>query len=91
MKHYFVENPVSGKNNPIDIIKEKVIPAAEEAGIDYEVYVTKERGDAIRFVREKAAEAGDETVRFYAVGGDGTLYEVVNGAVGFPKIGRAHV
>ena len=85
MKHYFVENPVSGKNNPIDIIKEKVIPAAEEAGIDYEVYVTKERGDAIRFVREKAAEAGDETVRFYAVGGDGTLYEVVNGAVGFPN------
>ncbi len=86
MKHYFVENPVSGKNNPIDIINELVIPAAEEAGIDYEVYRTKERGDGIRFVREKAKEANGEPVRFYSVGGDGTLYEVVNGAVGFDNV-----
>lgn len=85
MKHYFVENPVSGKNNKIDIVNEMIIPAAKRAGIDYEVYSTKERGDGIRFVKEMCEKANGEPVRFYAVGGDGTLYEVVNGAVGYPN------
>ena len=83
MKHYFVENPVSGKNNPVDIVNELIIPAAEKNGIDYEIYQTKERGDGERFVREKCKEANGAPVRFYSVGGDGTLYEVVNGAFGF--------
>ena len=85
MKHYFVQNPNSGKNQKIDVIKECVIPAAEKAGIDYEIYDTTCKGDATRFCKEKAEEAkkAGENVRFYAVGGDGTLYEVVNGVVGY--------
>ena len=82
VKHYFVVNPVSGKNNKTDIVNELIIPACEKLGVDYEVYTTKEAGDGIRFVDETATAAGDSKVRFYAVGGDGTLYEVVNGAYG---------
>ena len=36
MKHYFVQNPNSGKNQKIDVIKECVIPAAEKAGTEAE-------------------------------------------------------
>lgn len=88
MKHYFIENPNSGKNNTVDVVKELVIPAAEKNGIDYEIYQTTGPGDATRFCKEKAEEAkqAGEKVRFYAVGGDGTLYEVVNGAFGYDNV-----
>ncbi|MEE1300401.1 MAG: diacylglycerol kinase family protein, partial [Acutalibacteraceae bacterium] len=82
LKHYFVVNPVSGKNNKIDIVNELIIPACEKLGVDYEIYTTKAAGDGIRFVDETATALGDAPCRFYAVGGDGTLYEVVNGAFG---------
>ncbi len=85
MKHYFVVNPVSGKNIPYDVVNDYIIPAVQKTGVDYEIYNTTCAGDGTRFVKEKAAEAGGEPVRFYAVGGDGTLYEVCNGAVGFPN------
>ena len=44
-----------------DVIKECVIPAAEKAGIDYEIYDTKCKGDATNFCREKAEEAKKST------------------------------
>ena len=83
MKHYFVVNPKSGKNDKIDVIKDCVIPACEKTGVDYEIYETTCAGDGTRFVKETAAAANGEPVRFYAVGGDGTLYEIINGAYGF--------
>lgn len=85
MKHYFIDNPVSGKNNPVNVIQELVIPAAEKAHIDWTVYVTKYPGDGERYVREVLKNGSGEPVRFYAVGGDGTLFEVVNGAYGYPN------
>lgn len=85
MKHYFVVNPVSGKNIQFDVVNDYIIPAVEKTGIDYEIYMTKEAGDGTRFVKDKVEEANGEPVRFYAVGGDGTLYEVCNGAVGYPN------
>ncbi len=82
LKHYFVVNPVSGKNIEIDFVNDLIIPACEKLGVDYEVYETQYQGDGIRFVDETATKMGDKPCRFYAVGGDGTLYEVVNGAYG---------
>ncbi|MBQ8469492.1 MAG: hypothetical protein IJ547_02740 [Clostridia bacterium] len=88
MKHYFIQNPNSGKNNKVDIIKDLVIPAAEKAGVDYEIYDTQCAGDATRFCKEVAQQAKEkgETIRIYAVGGDGTLYEVINGVVGYDNV-----
>lgn len=82
VKHYFVVNPVSGKNIDIDFVNDLIIPACEKLGADYEIYETKQAGDGIRFVDETATEMGSRPCRFYAVGGDGTLYEVANGAFG---------
>lgn len=83
MKHYFVVNPKSGKNETIDFVNDLIIPAAEKTGIEYEIYETAYAGDGTRFVKETAAAANGAPVRFYAVGGDGTLYEIINGAYGF--------
>jgi len=86
MKHCFVENPVSGKNYPGDILHDLIQPAVLASGIEFEIYRTRYRGDGERYVREKCMEAAGKPVRFYAVGGDGTLYEVLNGAAGFDNV-----
>ena len=51
--------------------------ALRRAGADVEVRVTFEAGDAGRFAAEAAADGRDVV----AMGGDGTLHEVVNGLV----------
>lgn len=81
MKHIFVINPVAGKKDSTGVIKEAVSNKFNSE--DCVIYVTKKPLDAWRFVRDYAAAHPDESLRFYACGGDGTLNEVVNGAVGF--------
>lgn len=83
LKHYFVVNPAAGKGLKSNFVKETIVPACEKTGIDYEIYYTRAPGDGIRFVKEVAAKGNP--ARFYACGGDGTLYEVVNGAYGYPN------
>lgn len=85
MKHYFIINPVSGKNNTIDPINDVILPAVKKTGVEYEIYETTAQGDGTRFVKEICEKSGGEPVRFYSVGGDGTLYEVINGAYGYPN------
>lgn len=84
MKHIFVVNATSGKGKAA----EDFIPKAEQylgehPEIEGEVYITKFGGDAMQYVK-KLASSGEE-YRFYACGGDGTLYEVINGAYKYPN------
>ena len=79
MKIYFIVNPMSGQGKAYRIIEEKL----ENADFEYEIYLTTAPRDAARFVKEKCEEYAGETVRFIACGGDGTLNEVANGAVGY--------
>lgn len=79
MKIYFIVNPMSGQGKAYRTIEKKL----EDPSFEYEIYLTKAPLDAIRFVKEKCGEYKDETLRFIACGGDGTLNEVVNGAVGY--------
>ncbi len=89
MKHVFIVNPVAGKGK----IANEFIPTIEEyikkSNLDAEIYVTKESRDGMRYV-EELAKTGEE-IRFYSCGGDGTLYEVVNGCYKYPNCQVANI
>ncbi len=75
MKHVFIVNPVSGKgksNSFIPVIEEY----CKENGLDYEVRMTERPKHATEIAKEYT-ESDD--VILYAVGGDGTMKEVVDG------------
>ena len=80
MKHVFVINPAAGKENSYQAIQSAL--QALDTPVDYELYQSKARGDATRYVREYC-QRYTKPVRFYACGGDGTLNETANGIIGF--------
>lgn len=78
MKHIFVVNPkAGGKDESVYIVDQ-----LKNVDAETEVYVTRGPRDATRFVAERCAASDEETLRFYACGGDGTLNEVVSGVMG---------
>ena len=84
MKYLFIINPVAGKGmrqkGIIDSIKEYF--SGKDA--DYEIYTTVSAGDA-KLKAHAAAELGDE-ISIFACGGEGTVFEVLNGIVGFDNV-----
>ncbi len=83
MKHIFVVNPAAGKGKKLPALLSAITYACEELDADYQIYHTATVGDGIRFVSETCKKYPELEKRFYACGGDGTLYEVLNGAVGY--------
>ncbi len=79
MKSYkFIVNPVAGNGRA-----KAILPSIEryfkQAGVEFDIYWTRDRGDAIE-AANRAAKEGFEVV--VATGGDGTVNEVLNGIVG---------
>lgn len=83
MNYVFVINPVAGKGNQANNIVHQIHSFFERRKDTIHVYLSKCAGDAIRFGREFPI-AKKEEVCFVACGGDGTFFEVVNGAFGRP-------
>jgi YegS/Rv2252/BmrU family lipid kinase len=73
---HVVINPAAGQPEPILHILNSVF---RPAGVQWDVSITHEFGDATRQARQ-AAEGGADIVVAY--GGDGTVMEVANGLVG---------
>src|SRR5260221_13540604 len=72
---HVIINPAAGQDKPILGVLNK---AFGPAGVDWEVFITKEAGDATRLAR-KAVEEGVDAVAVH--GGDGTVGEVAAGLV----------
>ena len=83
MKYLFIINPVAGKGN-----KQQGIIDAVKAYFgdreDFEIYLTAAAGDA-KNKANAAAKSGEELTVF-ACGGEGTVFEVLNGIVGFDNV-----
>lgn len=78
MYHVFLLNPIAGKGKFQQGLKERIKAVAEKANIDCLVHVTTDIGNAREFTQHFRP---GEDARFYAIGGDGTLNEVVNGVL----------
>lgn len=78
LPYFIILNPVAGRGRAL-----KLMPRIEaffrSQELAHKLHLTTERGDATKAARE-ATSAGCRTV--VAVGGDGTVNEVVNGLVG---------
>ncbi|MDR1971517.1 MAG: hypothetical protein LBQ46_06310 [Treponema sp.] len=87
MRHLFVINPkaffLRGRIN--DVCTEIRTFFANYPQIEYDIHVTRWRRDAMGFARRYVSTV-DKMVRVYAVGGMGTLMEVINGVVGMPNV-----
>lgn len=84
MKHIFVINPSAGKGkSPLSFIP-YIKEVSDKNNLDYEIYITTRKLDALDFVRNRAKSK--EKLRFYSCGGEGTLFEVLNGAFGFDNV-----
>ncbi len=88
MKHLFIINPAAGKYDKTGEFTQKVREACDKRCIAYEILVSRAAGDCAK-IAQAAAATGDP-VRIYACGGDGTLNEVVNGAVGYANAAVTH-
>lgn len=78
MRHLFIINPAAGKGNAYkyaDEIKKHFDSTNEPYIIEY----TKGPGDATKIAQKYVTS---DQYRVYAIGGDGTLNEVLNGVVG---------
>ncbi|MEG1478207.1 MAG: diacylglycerol kinase family lipid kinase [Clostridiales bacterium] len=78
MKFVFIINPIAGKGQFQKELPKIIQGFCTNEKISWEIYITKSIHDALIFVKNYPK---NQTVRFYAVGGDGTLNEVINGAM----------
>lgn len=84
MRNIFIINPCAGQGKNIEKLEATIKEKSEKLNMSAEIYLTKSVGDAETFTRHILENThGDERVRFFACGGDGTLNEVANGAFGY--------
>lgn len=84
MKHYFIINPAAGPKDSSTSLKALIENIFKDKKDSYEIYITNSIGDSYKIAQEASNNLEEETI-FYACGGDGTCFDVVNGIAGKPK------
>lgn len=84
MRYIFYINPAAGKGTAQDEIIKAVNNYFADKDIEYKIHITTCIGDAQREAR-KEAETGD-LIRMFACGGEGTVFEVLNGIAGYSNV-----
>ena len=80
MKHYFIVNPVAGTRRG-ESLAAQIAESYTAAGADFEIHRTLSSEEARLFVRDVTSKG--ESTRIYAIGGDGTLCDVLAGVADF--------
>lgn len=88
MKYCFIINPAAGKGKIATELSEKIRALCESRSLDFEIYRTTGIGDATEYVKRTCAADPEQTYRFYACGGDGTLGEAASGIMALSDSSR---
>ena len=75
---HIILNPRAGKGRTVKF-REALEQCLKSAGADYRFYETRGRRDAIEIAGRLSSGAGEDRIDLVAMGGDGTLNEVLNG------------
>ncbi len=86
MKHIFIVNPKAGPIDRSEMLIEKIEQVSLSLNLEHFVFCTEYKGHATELVRTMCGFFPDESIRFYACGGLGTLCEVLNGITDLQKI-----
>ncbi|MDO4750178.1 MAG: diacylglycerol kinase family lipid kinase [Eubacteriales bacterium] len=89
MRHILIVNPAAGRENSLGKVTAEAAEVFGARGEDHEIYVTRCRMDAARYIHEAAACSREE-LRIYACGGDGTLNECAGAAAGLAHVAVTH-
>ncbi|GHT92570.1 hypothetical protein AGMMS49545_10320 [Betaproteobacteria bacterium] len=87
MKHLFIINPTAWNiRGRVAQVKEEIDACLKHyPQLSYVIHVTRWSRDAVGFIKRFCRQEPG-LVRIYSVGGVGTLFEVVNGAMGLPNV-----
>ncbi len=84
MRYVFYINPVAGKGNAQEKIASSIKSYFADKSEDVKIHITKTVGDAQTDAKCEA-KTGDN-IRMFACGGEGTVFEVLNGIAGYNNV-----
>jgi YegS/Rv2252/BmrU family lipid kinase len=92
-KHLFIVNPVSfwRRSDMEAVILDIETTLRNNEVNDYDIYISKFPRAAIGKIREMANDRDNKPVRVYAVGGDGILFDCLNGIIGLENADLAAI
>ncbi len=89
-KIYFIVNP-QAKNGYCQKIWKKLESILLKENIPYMAFFTEYRGHAKEIAENLAGKPGEKQLLLVAVGGDGTMHEVVNGVSSFRNVRVSYI
>ena len=79
MRHIFIINPAAGKKNITERVRKEIEGVCARRGIAPLIFISEYNGYE-RFIAEKMCSLfTDEDIRFYCIGGSGTLFQTLSG------------
>ena len=91
MFYYFIINPSSSSGKHKTLWRE-IKEQLEKEEINYKIAATKKTGDAKRLAREASLQVSEQNpCTIVAIGGDGTVNEVVNGLILSPFLSFGYI
>ncbi len=84
MRYVFFINPAAGKGDKQKTVIESIKNFFADKAENFKIHITQSYGDAKQAAKSEA-EMGDD-IRMFACGGEGTVFEVLNGIVGYENV-----
>jgi len=83
MRHIFIINPAAGTHDISESIRADIEKICATRNIDPLIFISEYAGYERDMTRKMCTLFSDEQIRFYSIGGSGTLYQIICGIINF--------